>query len=253
MRKQLILLVFLMLLPSKALSQGCVECEADIDGDGSVALSDLTIMRAEYGTLTCCDKYPAPVVKTGQTTCSNIDGDVISCAGTDQDGDLQTGVDWPDPRFTDNGDGTVTDNLTGLTWLKDANCAYTIGYDPDGGGDGTMSWQHAFDFIAGINDGTYSACGAGYNDWRLPNAKEIQSLIHFEFSYPPIPNTEGTGKWTEGNPFTGGIDSIWIYWTSTTYADTKVFVWVMDITEGSLIFNPKNDGGGCIWPVRGGQ
>ena len=29
---------------------------------------------------------------------------------------------WPNPRFTDNSDGTVTDNLTGLIWLKDANC-----------------------------------------------------------------------------------------------------------------------------------
>jgi hypothetical protein len=33
-----------------------------------------------------------------------------------------TGVAWPNPRFTDNSDGTVTDNLTGLIWLKNANC-----------------------------------------------------------------------------------------------------------------------------------
>ena len=54
----------------------------------------------------------APVPKSGQTS-SNATGD---------DGDLQRGVAWPDPRFTDNGDGTVTDNLTGLIWLKNANC-----------------------------------------------------------------------------------------------------------------------------------
>jgi len=32
------------------------------------------------------------------------------------------GVSWPSPRFTDNGNGTVTDNLTGLIWLKHASC-----------------------------------------------------------------------------------------------------------------------------------
>ncbi len=46
--------------------------------------------------------------RTGQTT-SYATGD---------DGDLQVGVDWPLPRFTDNNNGTVTDNLTGLIWLK---------------------------------------------------------------------------------------------------------------------------------------
>ncbi len=49
-----------------------------------------------------------PVAKTGQT---------ISYAASD-DGDIKPGVPWPNPRFTDNGDGTVTDNLTKLIWLK---------------------------------------------------------------------------------------------------------------------------------------
>ena len=43
-------------------------------------------------------------------------GQTDSVAAGD-DGDLQKGVPWPDPRFTDNGDGTVTDHLTGLIWL----------------------------------------------------------------------------------------------------------------------------------------
>jgi hypothetical protein len=56
----------------------------------------------------------AQVPKTGQTWCWNAGGILIPCAGTGQDGDLRKGVSWPSPRFTDNGDGTVTDNLTGL-------------------------------------------------------------------------------------------------------------------------------------------
>lgn len=54
----------------------------------------------------------AGVSKTGQTT----------SYGTRDDGALQKGVAWPNPRFTDNANGTVTDNLTGLIWLKNANC-----------------------------------------------------------------------------------------------------------------------------------
>jgi hypothetical protein len=55
---------------------------------------------------------PADLPKTGQTTSYS----------TGDDGDLERGVAWPSPRFTDNGNGTVKDNLTGLIWLKDANC-----------------------------------------------------------------------------------------------------------------------------------
>jgi len=59
--------------------------------------------------------------RTGQTKCYDTYGTEISCAGTGQDGEIQAGVAWPEPRFTDNGDGTMTDTLTGLMWTKDAN------------------------------------------------------------------------------------------------------------------------------------
>ena len=55
----------------------------------------------------------ALVEKTGQiTSYSNTGG---------EDGDLKKGVKWPNPRFKDNGNGAVTDNLTKLIWLKNAN------------------------------------------------------------------------------------------------------------------------------------
>ena len=73
--------------------------------------------------------------KTGQTTCREA-GNIIDCAGTGQDGEIQAGVEWPFPRFTDNGDGTVTDNLTGLMWLKDAGCIVNV------------TWQGALDAVA---------------------------------------------------------------------------------------------------------
>jgi hypothetical protein len=54
----------------------------------------------------------AQVAQTGQST-SFAEGD---------DGDIQAGVSFPTPRFKDNKNGTVTDKLTGLIWLKDASC-----------------------------------------------------------------------------------------------------------------------------------
>jgi len=47
-------------------------------------------------------------LKTGQTTCYKPDGAVFPCTGTGQDGELQKGTPLPDPRFTDNSDGTIT-------------------------------------------------------------------------------------------------------------------------------------------------
>jgi len=74
--------------------------------------------------------YAASVPKTGQTT-SYATGD---------DGDLEKGVAWPSPRFTDNSDGTVTDNLTGLIWLKNANCP-----------NATRDWTTALSDVTQLN------------------------------------------------------------------------------------------------------
>src|SRR5512139_3706494 len=79
--------------------------------------------------------------RTGQTACYDARGVVIACANTGQDGDKQAGIAWPSPRFTDNKDGTVSDNLTGLIWLKDANCTDTAGGIERG--SGLLNWPSA--------------------------------------------------------------------------------------------------------------
>ena len=65
---------------------------------------------ASHGQCAGC-KFPA----TGQMTCWDTNGNVIPCAGTGQDGDLRKGAPL---SYTDNGNGTVTDNNTGLVWEK---------------------------------------------------------------------------------------------------------------------------------------
>jgi len=107
--------------------------------------------------------------QTGQTTCSAESGRVISCTGTGQDGDTLAGVAWPSPRFTNNGDGTMTDNLTGLVWTQDANLPAA-----------SKTWQQALDYVAGMNAGTYP--NLGHTDWRLPNVNELESLVNSQQS-----------------------------------------------------------------------
>ncbi len=92
-----------------------------------------------FGDMIAEPKIASRVPKTGQTECWDEWGKPISCTGTGQDGEFQFGIlpsvppsmgrygaytvhGWTGTRFTDNVDGTVTDNLTGLVWLKNANC-----------------------------------------------------------------------------------------------------------------------------------
>jgi len=190
-----------------------------------------------------CDTAPVP--KTGQTKCYNTAGAEITCTGTGQDGDLLTGVTWPTPRFTDNGNGTVKDNLTGLIWLTNANC-------PAAG----RNWQTALDDVVQFNtDGTMNSndCGDTSNsgshktDWRLPNLFELESLRDMAYFDPALSNTQGTAQWTEGNPFNGVQSSY--YWSSTTHATNTSSAWIVNMKSGSVGIYGKTSSS-YVWLVR---
>jgi hypothetical protein len=162
----------------------------------------------------------APVPKTGQT----------ASYATGDDGDLEKGVAWPTPRFTDNGNGTVTDNLTGLIWLKNANCF------------GARNWTQALSDANTLNSGE---CGLGdgssEGDWRLPNVRELQSLIDYGRYSPALPS---------GHPFTGVQSSL--YWSSTTQATNASYAWGVYMRCGHVHWDDKMRTR-YVWPVRGGQ
>ena len=70
--------------------------------------------------------------------------------------------------FVDNGDGTITDESTGLMWLK-----YDSGYFGAGdAGDGGLTWEQALEWAENLEF-------AGYDDWTLPDAKQLQSIVDY--------------------------------------------------------------------------
>ena len=170
----------------------------------------------------------AGVPKTGQTT----------SFATGDDGDLEKGVALPNPRFTDNSNGTITDNLTGLIWLKNANCSAS-----------TRTWQGALDFVAGINNATNS-CGdtsnAGFHqsDWRLPNVRELQSLVDYGQYLTTL-------SLPSGHPFTNFLAGS--YWSSTTQAGNTFNAWYVVFINGGVGASDKTDDGRLVTAVRGGS
>ena len=142
--------------------------------------------------------------------------------GAGDDGDLQAGKAWPNIRFTDHGDGTVTDRLTGLMWTINADKA-----------NGTTDWEGALSKSDGCIDG-------GYTDWRLPNRNELASLIDLGRFNPALP---------AGHPFTGVRPSY--YWTSTTFANNGDHAWLIHFFSGFITHDDKA-GTHYVWFVRTG-
>lgn len=111
----------------------------------------------------------------------------------------------PDSRFNDNGDGTVTDVKTGLVW-KRCNEGQTWDGTTCNGTASTLTWQEA------LEAGAYSTF-AGKSDWRLPNSKELGSIVERKCISPAInatvfPNTPSSYFWS-GSPYASDSDGAW--------------------------------------------
>ena len=154
---------------------------------------------------------PADCIGTLSDGTSSIDIRIDGCSdvttglpGTGQtitysagdDGDVGAGGPL---SYTDNGDGTVTDNRTGLTWEKKTEANVTTTYD----------WQGALDYVAELNAMNGGTGFAGHNDWRVPNVKELLSIVDYGRFSPSIHPSFG--------PTVGAYGGL-KYWSSTSWA-----------------------------------
>jgi len=166
---------------------------------------------------------PRHVAATGQAACWDDRGDPIACAGTGQDGELRSGIPWPRPRFATVEEG-VLDRLTGLTWFGDA-----------GHIEWPASWSEALDAVSELGRAKHM----GRDDWRLPDRRELWSLISFADHNPALP---------VGHPFQN-VFLGW-YWSSTTAARNPSYAWAVQMTGGRVFFEEKSRDA-MIWPCRG--
>ncbi|MEK8020020.1 MAG: caspase family protein [Candidatus Parabeggiatoa sp.] len=129
-------------------------------------------------------------------------------------------------RYTDNSDGTVTDNRSGLIWLKNANCF------------GKQNWKTAKRSAAKLAHGHCGLRdGSRVGMWRLPTKNEWEAMIDKKY------------KWTESDTFSSV--RTFYYWSSTTSVDITPNAWHVYLGDGG-VFTYYERSTCYVWPVRSG-
>jgi hypothetical protein len=199
-------------------------------------------MKGEFILFICCmfilfvcgsaEAFKLP--DTGQTKCYQAvePWAEIPCEGTGQDGEYNINP----LSYTDNGNGTVTDNNTGLMWQKQDD------------GNAYNWYQASGTYDASYNPSSQDVCGSlnlgDHSDWRLPTKKELMSIVDYGIPYPGptinatyFPNTKSSGCWS-----------------STTNAYFPDYAWGVDFYLGYVFFYYKGRSTYYyVRCVRGGQ
>jgi hypothetical protein len=236
-------------LDGGTLPEGVLTCNANL----ATCSTNLTTCSADLAT---CEEAKVGVLKTGQTT----------AYGTGSDGDLQRGASR---SYTDNGDGTITDNKTGLMWEKKDSLDNTPNPSDPHDADNTYTWCADVNPMDGICDnGTNDMDGtivttflvalnagsgfAGHTDWRIPNLSELQSIANYQTAIPAADavfsaNCVASCTVTTCSCTVGGY-----YWSTTTYQFMPLSAWFVDFFGGFVTVNPKPNAN-QVRAVRGGS
>jgi hypothetical protein len=139
-----------------------------------------------------------------------------------QDGKSREAFIPSEVRFLDHGQ-SVIDRCTGLQWTKDASPISK-----------SLAWTSALGAVKVMN--AEQACG--FSDWRLPNVRELESLMHMGSHSPALP---------PGHPFEAVRE---YYWTSTTSTFEPSYAWVLYMVDGAVGVGFKGNSDFFVWPVR---
>jgi hypothetical protein len=185
----------------------------------------------------CVSTQAFKLPDTGQKKCYSSSGSVIACASTGQDGAYTKAR-----GYTDHGDGTVTDNVTGLMWQK---CNVGQNYLTCSGYGDAYNWYWASGtYSAKFNPNATAICGSlslgGHDDWRLPTDKELQTIVNYSIPYP-------------GPTMDAVFNSprAFYNWSSTTNAGQPDYAFYLDFYYG-IVNDFLKDAALLIRCVRGG-
>ena len=126
-------------------------------------------------------------------------------------------------RFVINDDRTARDRLTKREWLE-----------PPGTMQQTVTWEKALGAIATLN----AKNARGHTDWRLPNIRELESLVDLNRHSPALPADHPFEDIAEG------------YWSATTSVYEKQYAWVLYPRDGAVGVGYKRLPDFCLWAVR---
>jgi hypothetical protein len=174
------------------------------------------------------------IVNPLNSTCYDWRGKNIPCDFKRQYTELLLDRAIPDPRFIDNKDGTVTDGLTGLVWLKNTNCF------------GMMDWESARQAVKSLKDGDCGpdaelilSDGSIADDWRLPTMSELCTLIDFSKRDPALSSGHMFSAFPPG-----------YHWSATTLDYYSGLAWIVYFKSGTMCYEDVTNQAGHIWPVR---
>ena len=160
--------------------------------------------------------------KTDQTDCYDVDGRLIDCRASGQDGDIRAGANWPEPRFEVRSH-TALDRLTGLMWTIDGGLS-----------EFPLTWREAHDFIRDMN----RKSAFGYCDWLLPSRSQLFGLVSHARINPALPSMA---------PFRNVFPGY--YWTSSPCSGFENQAWYVHL-GGARVFRGMRHGSYMVWPVR---
>jgi hypothetical protein len=210
----------------------------DVNGDGKYDITDAVyylnwqfLAGPEPVAIVSPPPAGSGLPATGQTKCYDSTGAQIPCDNgrcPGQDGFYQASC-MNKSRFVDNGDGTVSDTCMGLMWQKN-----TADANADGRIDGkdNITWCDALNFCDNLEF-------AGFDDWRLPNVRELQSIVDYGRKDPAI------------DPVFGAASAV--YWSSTSVDSRAVFAWLVHFFDGPVFYvsdGPAKGGSGYVRAVR---